>query len=257
MLTYTDSSKSVCNMESNDCSDAVPRRLSRSRSMEDLSREQLKNTESATVRIFLEYVRNKVDKSTARAAQLEERIEREQRERHTRQEGRRKKVSLRRLQSEPNGPKTSEFSKPGAERSGLKRVEAYHCRETSPRPTRLVLERPPSDKTERKRRASATKKKSHSDPHSDNPPERRDSGITFNATPTTPVPVPIPDPPITPCDAATAAEFSSSYPPVSTHRSRAVSSPVIVPPVVAGAPISQDHYCISQQVRLYSLQSSI
>lgn len=214
--------------------------------MEDLSREQLKNTESATVCIFLEYVRNKVDKSTARAAQLEERIEREQRQRHTRQEGRRKKQSLRRLQSEPNGPKESEFSKPG-ERSGLKRVEAHHCRETSPRPTRLVLERPPSDKTERKRRASATKKKSHSD----GTPERRDSGITFNVTPTTPVPVPIPDPPITPCDAATGADFSSSYPPLSSHRSRAVSSPVIVPPVIAGAPISQDHYCTSQQVYAY------
>lgn len=237
----------------NGCGDVAPiepafgstRRLSRSRSMEHLSREQLKNTETTTVRIFLEYVRNKLDKSTPKAAQLEEHIKNEQRHRESRLqgcEGRRKRESLRRLQSEPNGPKASELSK--CERtSAPKVVEISHCEDNSPRPTRLVLDRPPSNKTERKRRISATRKTSQSD----SPSERRSSGRDSSAT--TPVPVPIPDPPISPCDVVECStEFSSSYPPPSAHRPRAVSSQVIVvPPVIAGTPISQDHYCTAQR----------
>lgn len=239
----------------NDGGNAAPvstmRRLPRSRSAEDLSRIQLKSTESDTVVIFIEYVRKKLDKKnipTSPTAEVDESIGREQRHRGSRlhgSQGRRTGESLRRLQSEPNGKQDETC------RLHSQRVAACHDAESSPRPTRLVLERPPSNKAERRRRVSATTKKSLTNNCGlSSPSERgRDSGISSSAT--TPIPVPIPpDPPlgISPCDAATA-DFVSSYPPPSTHRQRIVSSPVAsLPSVVAGAPISQHHYCTSQQV---------
>ena len=62
----------------------APRHLQRSRSAEDLSREQLKSTENDTVLIFIEYVRKKVGNYSLRAAEVDEERDAERRQRERR-----------------------------------------------------------------------------------------------------------------------------------------------------------------------------
>ena len=220
-------------------------RLMRSRSAEDLSREQLKSTENDTVIIFIEYVRKKLGNTTPRTAELDEAIERERRERESRLRGgeeKKKRGTLRRLQSEPNGPKNPELWKRDDNVDELTETE---------RPTRLVLQDPPSGKGKNRKSSSSTNKRSASTTTSaercNNTNDRDGSTTPARATP---VAIPIPDPPLSPCcDRNEAADFVSSYPPPSTHRLRTAPSPVAtLQPVVTGAPVSQEHFCIAQQV---------
>ena len=62
----------------------TPRHLQKSRSAEDLSREQLKSTEKDTVLIFIEYVRKKVWNYSLRAAEVDEERDAERRQRERR-----------------------------------------------------------------------------------------------------------------------------------------------------------------------------
>ena len=245
------------------------RRLPRSRSAEDLSREQLKTTENDTVIIFIEYVRKKLGTTTPRTAELDEAIERERRQRESRlrggksKEGKKKQgTSLRRLQSEPNGPKNPELWKHADNEQAADELQPPTETE---RPTRLVLQDPPSGKGERRKNrksSSSTNKRSASTTtsaercKSTNGPDSS-SGATTPAR-ATPVAIPIPDPPLSPCcdNTGAAADFVSSYPPPSSHRLRTAPSPVAtLQPVVTGAPISQEHFCIAQQV--FSLRPTL
>ena len=261
--------KNSCDMQSNSktvkgaSNPKSGTRLLRSRSAEDLSKEQLKTTENATVVIFIEYVRKKAS-ARSRAAAIDAMIEKDRREKWLAGAGekRREKGSLRRLQSEPNGPKNGADSRQGdahcdgveGERAAgqllVQRVAACNgVAAGSPRPTGLVLQPPPSNRGERRRGTRRTLS-NHSSSSSEG------AGGHLNSDGTTPVPVAIPDPPlgISPCDAP--ADFVSTYPPLRTpHRLRSASSPTVsVPPAVgalAGAPVSQDHYCTAQQVYTY------
>ena len=238
-------------------------RLPRSRSAEDLSQEQLKTTESDTVLIFIEYVRNKLDKTTLRAGELDAELEAEARKRRGSRSSRgdaggggRARESLRRLQSEPNGPQGDESGRGDAD---MRRVPET-CEVAAPRPAALVLDRPPSNRDERRHRASlsATARSiSTASPGSNTiattttPSTFVSAGLSCSAA----TPVPVPDPPL--CVAGSGisptcgdkGDFSASYPPLSTHRLHTVSSPAItVPPVVAGLPVSQEYFCAAQQV---------
>ena len=261
-------------------------RLPRSRSAEDLSQEQLKTTESDTVLIFIEYVRNKLDKSHhPRAGELDAKLEAEERRRREsirmRGDGATARSSLRRLHSEPNGPRSTENQLTA--RNGdvsVRQVPATSCEVASSggavaagacRPSVLVLERPPSNKDERRQRASlaSTTGRSISNASSGSdtvtpsthsttivPPYYHRSSSTGLSSSGATTPVLIPDPPlcsvagVSPSrDGGEGADFaSSSYPPLSTHRLHTLSSPAITAPVIAGRPISQDYFCTAQQV---------
>ena len=257
-------------------------RLPRSRSAEDLSQEQLKTTESDTVLIFIEYVRNKLDKSHhPRAGELDAKLEAEAGKRREsmrlRGDGA-AKSSLRRLHSEPNGPRSLEqhHRQLTANCSGVRQVSSLSCEVAAstaiagaPRPGALVLERPPSNKDERRQRASlaATSRSiSNASSGSDTatpsttvaPPYHHQSSSTTGLSSSATTPVLIPDPPLCvtgaspSCDADGADFASSSYPPLSAHRLHTgVSSPAIITaPVFAGRPISQDYFCTAQQVNM-------
>lgn len=244
--------------------------LPRSRSAEDLSQERLKTTESDTVLIFIEYVRSKQEKTpTRRTADLDAALEAESRARRERgggggakggEERRKGRESLRRLHSEPNGPQRSSGGSVTAE--SIREVPVRRC-EAHARPTALVLDRPPSNKDERRHRASlAAAKRSLSSassgsdsaitpaPNSEITSSEAATGLGSSAA--TPA-VTIPDPPLCAGLEDGGADFaSSSYPPLtSLHRLPNVSSaPAIAasPAVLAGAPVSQTHYCTAQQV---------
>ena len=236
-------------------------RLLRSRSAEDLSQEQLKTTESDTVLIFIEYVRNKLDKSShPRAAELDAELEAESRRRR---EGRgRTRDSLRRLHSEPNGPKIPELqSRNGEYRDGaVRQVPATNCdfatAASPPRPTALVLDRPPSNRDERRQRASqaaATRSISNASSNSDTTTTPSHTLVSSGLSSTAATPVPIPDPPL--CVGAVSphedGDFAASYPPLYSHRMHTVVSSPAIPSsssVLAGRPVSQEYYCTAQQV---------
>lgn len=242
----------------------TPRRLPRSRSAEDLSREQLKNTENDTVLIFIEYVRKKLGNSSLRTAELDEEQEAERKQRERRlygaSEPHRNRGSLRRLQSEPNGPKSSverEEVSLASRGPQIDTVAVCDTAKNSPRPTRLVLERPPSNKDERRHRASTTRSLSNHSVNSgdSNTPSAFPAVCESTGSSSATTPVPIPDPPlvagsggISPCDGPEFA--SSSYPPLSSHRLHLSSTAIAAPPggVVAGLPVSQEYFCTAQQV---------
>jgi hypothetical protein len=251
--------------------DSAPKtggRLQRSRSAEDLSREKLKSTENDTVIIFIEYVRKKLGNTTPRTADLDEAIERERRQRETRshsgREGKKKRGFLRRLQSEPNGPKNSELWKHTGNDRADDELQSAHTKATeTERPTRLVLQDPPSGIAERRknRKSSSTNKRSASTASSTTSSTDRCTsassrdGSCATSTPARASPVAIPtpaDPPLSPCCDTTTADFVSSYPPPSAHRLRAAPSPVTtLPSIVTGVPVSQEHFCTAQQVYLF------
>ena len=245
-------------------------RLLRSRSAEDLSQEQLKSTEDDTVLIFIEYVKNKLDKSThQRPPEVDAELEAETRRRRDSRARERARGSLRRLHSEPNGPKTEEHRRNGECRGdgGVRQVTAPHCEfaASPPRPTALVLDRPPSNRDERRQRASqAAASRSISTNSSGSSSDTATTpsctlhgpaGLSSSAV----TPVTIPDPPLSvgpggvipPCE---DGDFASSYPPLSSHRMHTVvSSPAITggsSAAVAGRPASLEYFCTSQQVRM-------
>jgi hypothetical protein len=255
-------------------------RLPRSRSAEDLSQEQLKTTESDTVLIFIEYVRSKLDKSHhPRAGELDAKLEAEAGKRREsmrlRGDGA-AKSSLRRLHSEPNGPRSLErhdHSQLTANCSGVRQVSSPSCEVAAgtsiagaPRPGVLVLERPPSNKDERRQRASlaATSRSiSNASSGSDTvtpsttvaPPYHHQSSSTTGLSSSATTPVLIPDPPLCvagaspSCDADGANFASSSYPPLSAHRLHTVVFPpaITTAPVIAGRPFPQDYFCTAHQ----------
>ena len=275
-IVPTSGSSYAPSVAATDASCAEAGRMPRSRSAEDLSQEQLKTTESDTVLIFIEYVRNKLDKTShPRAADFDAELAAEGRRRRETARARQEatsKGSLRRLHSEPNGPRSSEYAPPSTRNgddanNGVRQVPATSCEVAAtygrgaPRPTALVLDRPPSNRDERRQRASLaatarsisnastgsdTATPSTTNPTTAVPPYHHQSSSVSSAT----TPVPIPDPPlcvagVSPsCDGG--SDFASSYPPLSAHR---LSSPAIIPPtVVAGRPVSQEYFCTAQQV---------
>ena len=219
-------------------------RLQRSRSMEDLSTEQLHTMADDTVVIFLEYVRNKASARPARDHALM--AERDRRQRKSGD----KKGSLRRLQSEPNGPRhggnrpsdklrTRGPTEGGAGETAGAELHQGSSPEGTPRPHRLLLEPPPS-KSERKRRGQYKRTLSNTSTSSVD----RESGQSSDAT------TPVPDPPLglSPCS-HDHPDFLRTYPPPSKtlHRPRSVSSPVAPSPqVTVGTPVSQDRLCHGQ-----------
>ena len=230
----------------------VVRRLYRSRSMEELSREQLHSTADDTVVIFLEYVRNK---ASARAtgdcnvAEIgRERISGSRKSKRT-TAVRQKKESLRRLQSEPHGtaderPLDADGKHDGTLVKGnanSDRTQLHVDIDTTSRPHCLLLEPPPSSKAERRRRGQRKQTltpKRHPAKHES--PARNGSHAA----------TPVPDPPLglSPCSSDHSG-FLATYPPlnVTVHRPRSVSYPSPAgPQVVAGDPIRQTHLCNGQ-----------
>ena len=232
----------------------VVRRLYRSRSMEELSTEQLHSTADDTVVIFLEYVRNKASAratSDCNVAEIgRERISGSKKSKRT-TAVHQKKESLRRLQSEPHGAADEKQGARDADgihggtpvkaNANGDRTQLHVDTETTSRPHCLLLEPPPSSKAERKRRGqrkqTLTPKRHPAEHHS---PARSGSDAA----------TPVPDPPLglSPCSGDHSG-FLATYPPlnVTVHRPRSVSYPSPAgPKVVAGDPIHQNHLCNGQ-----------